>query len=142
MYKYLAIILSLLLMSCSESGGGSAQTEPDAVTTSVVILNNMTPTGLDADGVAMDAVFGDNSIGDTNELFRFDPAIPYGESGVLTLTAEQCNIFWDFTPFSYDGPFSGLPSTSVFFPCDQTLSCVAVIIDAYGSKQTRLYDCE
>lgn len=138
MYKNLMLISSILLMSCSSGGDDStpsaAPTGPTATTATIVVLNNMTPTGLVKDGVTMDAIYGDSSAGHLDETYLLDPPIPYGQSGTITLTEGQCDIFWDLAPFSKEVGTVGNTGVSTFFPCNQTQNCTAVIIDVIGIK--------
>ena len=99
----------------------------------LVILNQMTPTGLVKDGVVLTSIIGSNSVGDVDQEFLFEEPINYNESGVVYIPDDKCDVFWDLTPTSSDlpdmWPNSGV---SFFVGCGDTLTCEATAPEFVG----------
>ena len=138
MRYWLAIfVLSALLSGCPLDSSDSGS-DPRG---SFSILNEMTPTGLDSDGVTFDSIRGSSSAGHTGFIRNFSEPVEFGDSVTLDMPRGQCDVFWDLHPRSDEQASFDDFTTQVFLPCGETVTCTAQMESASGLTYSAI-ECE
>ena len=124
------------IAACGGGGGGGddapqVEAAPGQTPTStkVIVLNNMTPTGFNRDGVEALSLKGKSSASGSEIDFPFATPVKPQASAIVYMNSSQCDVYWDLFPTAA-ASLKLLPNTGkqIFVPCGKTLSCIATIV--------------